>query len=167
MSTEIANRHADLSQRLLQQAEYELEQKSDRVQASEKASVSVAHAFKAIAEDRMWRHGSHNLRRTIANLLAAEFAQPDLRALQGYADRLHDNWFEDRMHDWELREFLDWMTPRIENLWEIRQQGPNPAFLPTPEQQRTIDRLLIPEEEANADPLIDYPPPLPPFIPPE
>ena len=167
MSTEVANRHANLSRRLARQANYELERKGDRVQASEKASVAVAHAFKAIAEDRQWRDSSHHLRRTIASLLAAEFAQPDLMALQGYADRLHENWFEDRMHDWELRGYLDRMIPQIESLWELREKGSNPDFVPTPEQQRTIDRLLISEEEAAANPLIDYPPPMPPFEPPE
>ena len=65
MSTETANRHADLSRRLIQQASYELEQKGDRVQACEKASGAVAQAVKAIAEDRQWRHGSHHLRRSI------------------------------------------------------------------------------------------------------
>ena len=40
MSTEVANRHANLSRRLAGQANYELERKGDRVQASEKASVA-------------------------------------------------------------------------------------------------------------------------------
>ena len=167
MSAELAKRHIDLSRRLLQQANYELDQRGDRLQAAEKTSVAVAHAVKAIGEDRGWRNDSHILRRQIMTLIAAEFQQPDLVALQASADQLHDNWFEDRMHGWELRTHLDLMTPQLENLWEIREQGPNPNFIPTPDQQRAIERLQLSEEEAAADPLIDYPPPLPPFIQPE
>ena len=75
------------------------------MQASEKASGAVAQAVKAIAEDRQWRHGSHHLRRTIVNLISGEFERPDLVTLRQSADRLHENFFEDRMHEWELREY--------------------------------------------------------------
>ena len=78
MATELANRHAEMSRRLIQQAHYELEQKGDRAQASEKAAGAVAHAIKAIGEDRQWRHGSHNLRRDIMGLMAAEYGNPAL-----------------------------------------------------------------------------------------
>ena len=166
MTTETANRHTELSRRLIQQANYELDAKGDRVQASEKASGSVAQAVKAIAEDRQWRHGSHHLRRTIVNLISGEFGQPNLAELHAISDRLHDNFYEDRLHDWELREYLDRIAGLLEDLWEIREQGPSPEFVPTPEQQRTIDRLRL-SEEAAADPLVDFPPPMPPFVPPE
>ena len=59
MSLERANRHAELSRRLMEQANYEMQAMGDRVQASNKASSAVAQAVKAIAEDRNWRHGSH------------------------------------------------------------------------------------------------------------
>ena len=136
------------------------------MQASEKASGSVAQAVKAIAEDRQWRHGSHHLRRTIVNLISGEFGQPNLAELHAISDRLHDNFYEDRLHDWELREYLDRIAGLLEDLWEIREQGPSPEFVPTPEQQRTIDRLRL-SEVAAADPLVDFPPPMPPFVPPE
>lgn len=167
MSTETANRHSDLSKRLIQQANYELDQKGDRVQACEKASGAVAQAVKAIAEDRQWRHGSHNLRRTIVDLIAAEYQLPDMILLQAVADQLHENFYEDRFHEVQLRERLQRATELLEQLWTIRDQGPNPGFLPTPEQQQTIERLQMSNEEAAADPLLDYPPPLPPFEPPD
>ena len=167
MSTETANRHSDLSRRLIQQAKYELDQKGDRVQACEKAAGAVAHAVKAIAEERQWRHGSHNLRRTVVDLVSAEFQLPDLILLQAVADQLHENFYEDRFHDAQLRERLQRATELVEQLWNIREWGPNPDFVPTPEQQRTMERLGLSEEEVAADPLIDYPPPLPPFVPQE
>ena len=166
MSIEKANRHADLSRRLMAQANYELHTMGDRVQASDKASVAVAHAAKAIGEDRNWRNNSHNLRREIMGLLASEFDLPDLVNMQGIADQLHDNHYEDRMTDVLVAYLVGQINDRIDVLWNVRETGSNPDFSPTPEQQRIINRLLVPEDVARADESIDLPPPMPPFIPP-
>ena len=166
MSIANANRHSDLSRRLMAQANYELHTLGDRVQASEKASVAVAHAVKAIGEDRNWRHGSHNLRREIVGLLASEFGLPDLVNMQGIADQLHDNHYEDRMSDSLVAYLVGQINDRIGVLWDLRERDANPDFSPTPEQQRIINRLLIPEDVARADETIDFPPPMPPFNPP-
>ena len=167
MPSEIGDRRAGDARRLLAQAHYELHKKGDRLQASDKAAGAVAHAVKAIGCDRQWRHDSHNLRRQIVNLLAAEFGQPELTNLQAIADQVHNNFYEDRMHEWELSEYLSRIANGMDLLWEVRDQGNNPDYTPSPEQQRAIARLLLSEEEAAALPLIDYPPPLPPFVPPE
>ena len=167
MPTAAGDRHARDSQRLLQQAHYELHKKGDRLQASDKAAGAVAHAVKAVAFDRQWRHSSHNLRRQIVNLLAAEFDRVELATLQSDADRLHDNYYEDRIFEWELSAYLDSITAGLELLWRLRLQGENPDYTPTPEQQQAIARLLLTEEEAAEIPLIDYPPELPPFEEPE
>lgn len=166
MSTELANRHSEMSRRLIQQAHYELEQKGDRVQASEKAAGAVAHAIKAIGEDRRWRHGSHNLRREIINLIADEFNRQDLKYLRRAADDLHANFYEDLLFEFRLKEMLAEVTELLESLLEVRERGPNPDFVPSEDQQQSIDRLRLSEEEALTDPLIDYPPPMPPFVPP-
>ena len=167
MSQEVADRHSGYSLRLIQQASYELEKMGDRFQATEKVSGAAAHAVKAVAEDRLWRHGSHNLRRTIVDLLVAEFSRPELSEIQYMADRLHDSYYEDQLHDWQIRERLIRVTDLVHFLVQVREMGSNPDFVPTPDQQRTIERLQLSEEEAAADPLVDYPPPLPPFVPPE
>ena len=167
MSTELASRHAEMSRRLIQQSNYELDHLGDRVQASEKAAGAVAHAIKALGEDRRWRHGSHNLRREIMALMAAEYGNPALAILQQYADELHGNFYEDRLHDWHLRLKLADVTGLLEFLLEMRERGPNLDFVQSHEQQRSIDRLRLSEEEAAADPLIDLPPPMPPFLPEE
>ena len=167
MSLANANRHADLSRRLMRQAGFELNSLGDRVQASDKASGAVAQAVKAIAEDRNWRHSSHNLRRDIVGMLATEYNQPELMALQAIADQLHKNFEEDRLSGHLVEQLLSDVTRQIELLWEIRETGPNPNYQPLPGQQRIINRLLIPEEIAQADETIDLPPPMPPFNPPE
>ncbi|MDE2779575.1 MAG: hypothetical protein OXI91_07875 [Chloroflexota bacterium] len=166
MSLANANRHAELSRRLLEQASYELHTQGDRVQASDKASGAVAQAVKAIAEDRNWRHGSHNLRREIVGLIASEFDLPDLVNLQGIADQLHENYYEDRMSDVLVAYLLGQISQRIESLWIVREKGPDPDFIPSPDQLRIINRLLVPEEVARADESMDFPPPMPPFNPP-
>lgn len=163
MSTETANRHAEISRRMISQANYELDHLGDHVQASEKAAGAVAHAIKSIGEDRQWRHGSHNLRREIMALMAAEYGNPALATLQQYADQFHGNFYDDRLYDWQLRQDLDIVTGLLEHLLEVRELGPNPEFVPTPGQQRSIDRLRLSEEEASNDPTID----LPPFVPPQ
>lgn len=165
MSLANANRHADLSRRLMQQAGYELRALGDRVQASDKASGAVAQAVKAIAEDRNWRHSSHNLRRDIVSLLAEEYNLPELRSLQAIADQLHENYYEDHLNEHLVGQLLADVTRQIEALWDIRERGPNPGYLPLAGQQQIINRLLIPEEIAQADESIDLPPPMPPFNP--
>ena len=166
MSIANANRYIDLSRRLMEQANYELRTMGDRVQASDKASGAVAQAVKAIAEDRNWRHRSHNLRRDIVGLLAAEYQQPQIRHLQAIADQLHDNYYEDWLSENLVADLLADVSALIPLLWEAREQGANRDFTPTPAQQRVIDRLLLSEAEAIADESIDLPPPMPPFNPP-
>ena len=166
MSLANANRHAELSRRLLEQANYELLTQGDRVQASDKASGAVAQAVKAIAEDRNWRHGSHNLRREIVDLLAEEYSQPEMRHLQAIADQLHENYYDDRLSDHLLAQLVADVERLIERLWDVRERGANPGYSPEPARQRIINRLLVPEDVARADESIDFPPPMPPFSPP-
>ena len=167
MADIIAKRHADLSERSIAQARYELDYNGDRPQASEKAYVAVAHALKAIAEDRDWRHNSHNLRRRIADLLAEEFDLPEVVALGSVAWELHDNFFEDRMPDEQVARRLEWIESRLPILSQLRERGPNPAFVPNADRQRNIDLLLNRDPEVINDPLSELPPPLPPFNPPQ
>ena len=165
MTTDIAQRYANQSQRFIQQAHYELEQKGDRLQASEKASGAVAQAVKAIASARGWRHNSHSLRREIVDLLVVEYGRPELRTLQSTADQLHINYYENTLHDWQIADRLAEVSQILRSLWEIGELGANPHCVPTPAQQQTIERLRLSEEEAATIPLIDYPPPLPLFDP--
>ena len=153
--------HRKTSRRLIRQAGYELEKRGDRVQACDKASGAVAHAVKAAAAVRHWRSDSHNHRRRIVNLLAVEYALPELPAMQNAADRLHDNYYEDLMYAWEVQDHLDRITGLLATFTELLAREPNLDFIPTPDQERAIDRLRLTEAEIAARWEIDYPPPPP------
>ena len=155
--------HYKTSRRLIRQASYELDKRGDRVQACDKASGAVAHAVKAAAEARHWRHDSHNLRRRIVYLLSAEYDLTDLTAMQDAADRLHDNFYEDLMFDHEVRERLGRVTGLLETFTELLEREPNPDFVPDPEQERMMIRLRLTPEEIEERLAIEYPPPPPDF----
>ena len=155
--------HYKTSRRLIRQARYELDQRGDRVQACDKASGAVAHAVKAAAEARHWRHDSHNLRRRIVYLLSAEYAVPDLSAMQDTADKMHDNFYEDLMFDHEVRERLGRVTGLLETFTGLLELPPNPDFVPDPQQERMMVRLRLTPEEIEERLAIEYPPPPPDF----
>ena len=153
--------HRKTSHRLILQARYELEKRGDRVQACDKASGAVAHGVKAVAESRYWRSDSHNHRRRIVNLLAVEYALPDLPVMQSFADDLHNNFYEDLMYEWEVRRHLERITGLLATFTGLLARAPNPDFIPDPEQERAIGRLRLTEAEIAARWEIDYPPPPP------
>ena len=153
--------HRKTSRRLIRQAGYELEQHGDRVQACDKAAGAVAHAVKSVAERRYWRHNSHNRRRRIVDLLAAEYAVPDFTVMSAFADRLHDNFYEDWMFEHEVRDLLGRVTGLLETFTELLEMEPNPDFVPSPEQEQAISRLRLTEEEIAERWAMDYPPPPP------
>ena len=159
--------HSRTSRRLIRQANYELEQRGDRVQASDKAAGAVAHGVKAVAEARQWRHDSHNRRRRIVYLLAAEYGLPDLNVMQSFADQLHDNFYEDWMYEPEVRERLERVTGLLATFMELLGREPNPHFAPTEQQELMLSRLRLTEEEAAERADFEYPPPLPEFEPAE
>ena len=162
-----AEHHAAHSRRLIRQANYELARRGDRVQASEKAAGAVAHGVKALAESRNWRHDSLNRRRSIVHLIAAEYGLPELTAMQAIADQLHHNFYEDLMYDGEVGNLLGQVTSSLEIFMGLWERGPNPDFVPAPEQEIVLRRLRLSEDEIREKSAIDYPPPMPEFVPPE
>ena len=165
MSEHAAQHYAGISRRMIRQSHYELTRRGDRLQASEKAAGAVAHAVKAVGEDRLWRHDSHNRRRAIIDLVAAEYGQSELTALNAMADELHENFYEDQLEDWQVQERLTQLTRRLEALVEIRTLPPNSNFVPSPGQQRVLDRLRLTPAEIEANEAKEFPPPMPPFAP--
>ena len=159
--------HLKTSRRLIRQAAYELEKRGDRVQACDKASGAVAHGVKAAAESRYWRSDSHNYRRRIVHLLAAEYGQPELNAMHDAADQLRRNICEGWMDDWVVRDYLERVTGLLATFTDLLAREPNPDFVPDPDQERMLTRLRLTEEEIAARWAAEYPPPPPDFDPEE
>ena len=155
--------HLKTSRRLIRQAGYELEKRGDRVQACDKAAGAVAHGVKAVAAARYWRSDSHNRRRNIVDLLAAEYALPDLTVMQAFADQLHDNYYEDWMYEPAVRDRLARVTGLLATFMELLEREPNPDFAPDPQQERMLSRLRLSAEEIAEQWAKDYPPPPPDF----
>ena len=86
MSIAQANRHTDLSRRLMEQGQL-------RTAYHGRPGAGFGQGFRRRSQgresnrrDRNWRHRSHNLRRDIVGLLADEFQQPQMLYLQAIAD---------------------------------------------------------------------------------
>ena len=137
---ESPNKYTEISQRLIQQAEEEL-QKGDPLQASEKAWGAVAHAVKSIAEQRGWRHNSHDILYGISGQIADELDRPDLRTMFRSANAMHINYYENWMAADEVQSCIDDARAYLREL-EIVQTAPPPTFVPqTAEQAARLRRL--------------------------
>ena len=137
------NKYTEISQRLIQQAEEEL-QKGDPLQASEKAWGAVAHAVKSIAEQRGWRHNSHDILYAVSGQIADELGQPDLRAMFRSANSMHTNYYENWMAADEVQSGIDEARTYLRELAAVRA-APTPDFIPqTLEQAARLRRLTTP-----------------------
>ena len=90
--------HADASRMMMGQAADELAD-GDSLQASEKGWGAAAHAVKAIAEGRGWRHTSHADLFKVARMLTDETDKPELMERFMTANGLHINFYEGWLDD--------------------------------------------------------------------
>ena len=90
-------RHAEISDRFLQQAEVELG-RGDLLQASEKAWGAVVHHVKSVARERNWDNGSHRDVNRAARQLIRLTSDPDVNRLRFMAmNTLHVNFYEENL----------------------------------------------------------------------
>ena len=90
--------HIETSRRFMLQAEAEL-RAGDEMQASEKAWGAAAHAVKAVAESRGWRHRTHaDLFRAVDNIVRLS-GDPEIRLIFDDANALHKNFYEGWLDD--------------------------------------------------------------------
>ena len=66
----------------------------DLIQASEKGWGAAAQMVKAVAEQRGWPHDNHRALYQVANRLAAESGDRDIRRLFSVASAIHQNFYE-------------------------------------------------------------------------
>ena len=94
MPTEL--NHIETSRRFIIQADAELAA-GDLLQASEKGWGAAAHAMKAIAQEREWRHDSHARLFTVARRLTRETGRSEIADLFYIASEVHKNFYEGSM----------------------------------------------------------------------
>ena len=117
--TTLIESHMDTSRLFIRQADEEFA-KGDVLQASEKAWGSVVHTLKAIARQRNWRHGGHYQLGVIANRLAEETRQPEMRNLFSVAESLHANFYNNWKPEGAVRADIEDVKTLLNMLWEIQ-----------------------------------------------
>ena len=103
-----ASKHVDSSRRFIRQAQEEFA-KGGRLQASEKAWGVAAHAVKAVAEQRGWRHNSHARLFDVVSRIANAVDDPELCDLFPMANALHQNFYE----DWQTEDSVQRDIERV------------------------------------------------------
>ena len=111
--TSQAQEHTLISREFYTKAEEALTQE-DLLQASEKLWGAAAHMVKAVAEGRGWEHSGHRDLFRVANRLAQEAGQPEIRGLFSIASSLHSNFYE----NWMPREMIEADAMQIGELLE-------------------------------------------------
>ncbi len=114
--------HAETSQTLIRQAEEELHS-GDIIQASEKGWGATTHALKAIAEVRGWRHDRHYHLVRIAETLADETADPEIRELFDGAAALHLNFYEMWLREGGVSSRLEGVKTLLALLEPLHRNG--------------------------------------------
>lgn len=95
--------HVQMSERFQGHTKIEIG-RGNRLQASEKIWASVAHALKAVAQRRGWKHNSHPCLRAIADQLGREKeAVVEYYDHMNSAENMHTNFYEN-IDDWNRIE---------------------------------------------------------------
>ena len=107
--------HVRISRQFMRQAEEEFA-KGDKLQASEKAWGAAAHAVKAVAQQRGWRHDGHRYLFEAIDSIYRETGDPELRGLFGTANSLHMNFYENWQSDDYVQDGMDRVKVLLEKL---------------------------------------------------
>ena len=138
-----SDRYAAISQRLLRQAQEELDAE-DLIQASEKAWGAAAHAIKSVAEKWGWYHQGHFRLNAVVDFIAVERGRKDLVDLYLHPTLTHINYYEHRLESDKVQMAIDDTRVFVQEMDKIRAE-PVPSFpslqdLTRPQQRRL--RLL-------------------------
>ena len=102
----LAETHLEVSRNFLVHAREQLAL-GDSLQASEKGWGAAAHAVKAIAESRGWRHRSHRDLFVVSSTIAAATGRLEIAELFSVANALHQNFYEGWMNQEHIAMNLD------------------------------------------------------------
>ena len=150
--------HAEISQRLLRQAQLELS-KGNIPQASANARGATAHAIKSACQRLGWHHHTHTHLRNAASYLATEMGRDDIHFAFGYLDSMLINWHQPRKEaDTVRREVTQaaYFTTQLAALpIDKLRHNPVQANLPRIERDgqerrlRTLTRKTPPPADVN------------------
>ncbi len=114
----LAETHLEVSRDFLVHAKEQLAL-GDSLQASEKGWGAAAHAVKAVAERRGWRHRSHRDLFVVAERIAEMSGRPEVIELFGVASALHQNFYEGWMGNGFISTSLDSVERLLDTLDEV------------------------------------------------
>ena len=141
-----------ITRRMIIHAREELKSGS-RLQAGEKAWGAVVHPMKAIAEQRGWRHGTHQDVRAVISQIVQEY---DFRGDQieplSEAYRVgHHNFYENYYDVEELAEMIDRVEDVVPVLIDLTALPPRPFTITSNVQLRRLRRLTGNDDLAIGD----------------
>ena len=140
MSQAYSDRYAAISQRLLRDAQRELDL-GDLIQASEKTWGAAAHAIKALAQKWGWYHQGHYRLNAVVDFIAIDRARHDLVNLYNFSSILHSNYYEHELYGDSLQIAIDATGGFVAEMEKIRAE-PIPTFPPSESLTRAQGRRL-------------------------
>ena len=141
-----------ISLRMIIQAREELKMGS-RLQAGEKAWGAVVHPVKAMAEQRGWRHESHQDVHAVMSQVVLEygFDSDQVRVLSEAYRVGHENFYENFRSPEELSEMIDGVERVVEALIDLTKSPPRPFTITINTQLRRLRRLTGNDELQMGD----------------
>ena len=133
--------HVAMSHRFIDHARAEL-RRGHRLQASEKVWGAAAHALKAIAIQRGWRHSSHLNIIDIGEQLAREFGRDDFNGHLDRADSMHKNFYENNRRAGAILSAINDVESFVAKLDEVRVLPPQPFTVTDNEDRDRLGSLL-------------------------
>ena len=119
---EAATRYATQGRIFLTQAAEEIAQ-GDLMQASEKGWGAAAQMMKAVAAERGWRHGQHRQFFDVAERLAEEIGDDEVRAQFFIASDLHANFYEGFLRSEDVDFSLRRVTMLVDQVEQVLSNG--------------------------------------------
>ena len=135
-----SDRYAAISQRLLRQAQEELDA-DDLIQASEKAWGAAAHAVKAVAEKWGWYHQGHFRLNAAVDYISFERNRQDLNDLYLHPNLMHFNYYEHELAEDKVQIAINATRTFVEEMEKIRAEDV-PSFPPPDSLTRAQARRL-------------------------
>ena len=141
-----------ISRRMIVHAREELAN-GNRLQAGEKAWGAVVHPMKAVAEQRGWRHGSHQDVRAVISQVTLEygFDSEQVEALSEAYRVGHHNFYENYYDFEELSDMIDGVERVAPALIDLTIMPPRPFTIASNAQLRRLRRLTGNDNLAMGD----------------